>query len=260
MGEIVFFDRSWYNRAVVEPVMGFCTPAETVRFLRDTVLFEEMLINEGVRLYKFWFSVSREEQLRRVMSPRPRRSQAVESEWRRRPVAAYVGRVHRGEEGDVRGHRYEGLALGRREVGRQRRARINCMRYVLRNLEYDAAVAERVSKPNAKLIGPAKSVYAKARSGSSRRGGNCSELLRGTRPTPVDSLSRGHDGAVAIETLGRGGAVATRPVRPECPDASSGCIEGPAQFSLWGVADTTIGRKIACALQYAPVKHRRYSG
>ena len=119
MGEIIFFDRSWYNRAVVEPVMGFCTPAETVRFLRDTVLFEEMLINEGLRLYKFWFSVSREEQLRRVMSRARDGPQAVESEWRRRPVAASVGRVHRGEEGDVRGHRYEGLALGRREVGRQ---------------------------------------------------------------------------------------------------------------------------------------------
>ena len=48
--------------------MGFCTPAETVRFLRDTVMFEEMLINGGLRLFKFWFSVSREEQLRRVMS------------------------------------------------------------------------------------------------------------------------------------------------------------------------------------------------
>ena len=57
-GEIVFFDRSWYNRAVVEPVMGFCTPAETLRFLRDTVMFEEMLINEELRLFKFWFSVS----------------------------------------------------------------------------------------------------------------------------------------------------------------------------------------------------------
>ena len=54
-GEIVFFDRSWYNRAVVEPVMGFCTPAETLRFLRDTVVFEEMLINEGLHLFKFWF-------------------------------------------------------------------------------------------------------------------------------------------------------------------------------------------------------------
>ena len=67
-GEMVFFDRSWYNRAVVEPVMGFCTAAETLRFLRDTVMFEEMLINEGLHLFKFWFSVSREEQLRRVMS------------------------------------------------------------------------------------------------------------------------------------------------------------------------------------------------
>ena len=67
-GEIVFFDRSWYNRAVVEPVMGFCSPADTLRFLRDTTVFEEMLINEGLQLFKFWFSVSREEQLRRVMS------------------------------------------------------------------------------------------------------------------------------------------------------------------------------------------------
>ena len=79
-GEIVFFDRSWYNRAVVEPVMGFCTPAETVRFLRDTVLFEDMLINEDLRLFKFWFSVSQEEQLRRVMSRRPGPPQAVEAE------------------------------------------------------------------------------------------------------------------------------------------------------------------------------------
>ena len=70
-----------------------------------------------------------------------------------------------------------------------------------------------------------------------------SELLRGTRPTSVDSPSRGHDGAVVIETLGRGGAVATRAVLPECSDASSECIEGPAQLSLWGGADTTIGRK-----------------
>ena len=63
----MFFDRSWYNRGGGRAVMGFCTPAETVRFLRDTVLFEQMLINEGLRLYKFWFSVSQAEQLRRVM-------------------------------------------------------------------------------------------------------------------------------------------------------------------------------------------------
>ena len=67
-GELVFFDRSWYNRAVVEPVHGFCTPAENLCFLRDVTAFEELLVNDGFYLFKFWFSVSREEQLRRVMS------------------------------------------------------------------------------------------------------------------------------------------------------------------------------------------------
>ncbi len=161
MGEIVFFDRSWYNRAVVEPVMGFCTPAETVRFLRDTVLFEEMLINEGVRLFKFWFSVSREEQLRRVMS-RARdglkqwkvsgvdvRSLPLWDEYTEAKKVMFAAT-------DTKGSPWVVV-----KSDDKRRARINCMRYVLRSLEYDAAVAERVSKPNAKLIGPAKSVYAK---------------------------------------------------------------------------------------------------
>ena len=161
MGEIVFFDRSWYNRAVVEPVMGFCTPAETVRFLRDTVMFEEMLINEGLRLYKFWFSVSREEQLRRVMS-RARdglkqwkvsgvdvRSLPLWDEYTEAKKVMFAAT-------DTKGSPWVVV-----KSDDKRRARINCMRYVLRSLEYDPAVAERVSKPNAKLIGPAKSVYAK---------------------------------------------------------------------------------------------------
>jgi polyphosphate kinase 2 len=69
-GEIVLFDRSWYNRAGVERVMGFCTPAEYLEFLREAPEFERMLVRSGVRLYKFWFSVSREEQLRRFNSRR----------------------------------------------------------------------------------------------------------------------------------------------------------------------------------------------
>ncbi len=69
-GEIVFFDRSWYNRAGVERVMGFCTPAEYLEFLREAPEFERMLVRSGIRLYKFWFSVSREEQLRRFKSRR----------------------------------------------------------------------------------------------------------------------------------------------------------------------------------------------
>ncbi|OBI41424.1 polyphosphate kinase 2 [Mycobacterium colombiense] len=64
-GEIVLFDRSWYNRAGVEQVMGFCTPQEHALFLRQTPIFEQMLIDDGILLRKYWFSVSEAEQLRR---------------------------------------------------------------------------------------------------------------------------------------------------------------------------------------------------
>ena len=161
MGEIVFFDRSWYNRAVVEPVMGFCTPAQTVRFLRDTVLFEEMLVNEGLQLYKFWFSVSREEQLRRVMS----RTRDGLKQWK---VSGVDVRSLPLWDEYTEAKKVMFAATDTKaspwvvvKSDDKRRARINCMRYVLRSLEYDPGVAERVSKTNPKLIGPAKSVYAK---------------------------------------------------------------------------------------------------
>src|SRR6201987_6084378 len=64
-GEIVLFDRSWYNRAGIEKVMGFCTPQEHALFLRQTPIFEQMLIDDGILLRKYWFSVSETEQLRR---------------------------------------------------------------------------------------------------------------------------------------------------------------------------------------------------
>ena len=67
-GEIVLFDRSWYNRAGVERVMGFCSPQEETLFLRQTPIFEQMLIDDGIMLRKYWFSVSEDEQLRRFKS------------------------------------------------------------------------------------------------------------------------------------------------------------------------------------------------
>ena len=67
-GEIVIFDRSWYNRAGVERVMGFCTPEEHQRFLRQGPLFEQMLIEDGIILRKYWFSVSGKEQEKRFQS------------------------------------------------------------------------------------------------------------------------------------------------------------------------------------------------
>jgi polyphosphate kinase 2 len=64
-GEVVLFDRSWYNRAGVERVMGFCTPNEYLEFMRQCPEFERMLVRSGIRLFKYWFSVGREEQRRR---------------------------------------------------------------------------------------------------------------------------------------------------------------------------------------------------
>ena len=71
-GEIVLFDRSWYNRAGVEKVLGFCTPEEHRRFLRQVPIFERLLIEDGIVLLKYWFSVSDEEQERRFRSRIPR--------------------------------------------------------------------------------------------------------------------------------------------------------------------------------------------
>src|SRR5215218_3716800 len=67
-GEVVLFDRSWYNRAGVERVMGYCSPHEYVRFMQQTPIFEQMLIDDGILLRKYWFSVSDAEQLRRFHS------------------------------------------------------------------------------------------------------------------------------------------------------------------------------------------------
>src|SRR6202011_3267933 len=66
-GEIVLFDRSWYNRAGVEKVMGFCTPAEYEEFFRSVPEFEEMLVRSGIHLLKYWFSVSDAEQEARFL-------------------------------------------------------------------------------------------------------------------------------------------------------------------------------------------------
>ncbi len=81
-GEIVLFDRSWYNRAVVEPVMGFCTQSEHHAFLRQVPLLENMFIEDGIRLFKFWFSVSRAEQYCRFKS----RENDRLKQWKLSPV------------------------------------------------------------------------------------------------------------------------------------------------------------------------------
>jgi polyphosphate kinase 2 len=81
-GEIVFFDRSWYNRAVVEPVNAFCTQAEYERFMQQVPEFEHMLYEDGVDIIKFWFSISREEQAERFEA---RRNNPLK-QWKLSPI------------------------------------------------------------------------------------------------------------------------------------------------------------------------------
>lgn len=81
-GEIVFFDRSWYNRAVVEPVMGFCSKKEHQRFLQQVTEFEHMLYEDGVTMIKFWFSISKAEQEKRFEA----RRQNPLKQWKLSPV------------------------------------------------------------------------------------------------------------------------------------------------------------------------------
>ena len=81
-GELVLFDRSWYNRAIVEPVLGFCTPEEYKRFMRQAPLFEMMLVNDGIRLIKLWFSIDKSTQARRL----DRRRTDDRRRWKLSPV------------------------------------------------------------------------------------------------------------------------------------------------------------------------------
>lgn len=81
-GEICFFDRSWYNRAVVEPVMGFCTPQQYQVFMQQVPEFEHMLYEDGIEIVKFWFSISKDEQARRFEE----RRQNPLKQWKLSPV------------------------------------------------------------------------------------------------------------------------------------------------------------------------------
>jgi polyphosphate kinase len=81
-GEFVTFDRSWYNRGGVEPVMGFCTPEQHARFLRDTPDFERLIVNDGIHFFKFWLNIGQEMQLKRFHD----RRQSPLKNWKFSPI------------------------------------------------------------------------------------------------------------------------------------------------------------------------------
>ncbi|KAF5430521.1 Polyphosphate kinase 2, PPK2 family [Candidatus Methanomarinus sp.] len=151
-GEIVLFDRSWYNRAMVEPVMKFCTDEQNKRFLKDVPLFERMLAKDGIILFKFYFSVSKEEQARRfdVRKTDPLRNYKVS------PVDEMAQEMW--DQYTVK--KFQMLSETNRTLApwmiirsdKKKKARLNCIKYILNNLDYEGKVHEKKLNPDPEIV------------------------------------------------------------------------------------------------------------
>ena len=147
-GEIVLFDRSWYNRAGVERVMGFCTPQQTEEFFRDVPEFERMLVRSGIRLVKYWFSITDEEQQLRFLM----RIHDPLKQWKLSPMDLQ-SRV-----------RWEGYTKAKEEMfartnipeahwyivegNDKKRARLNCMAHLLSVIPYEDVPHQEITLPD----------------------------------------------------------------------------------------------------------------
>jgi polyphosphate kinase 2 len=158
-GEIALFDRSWYNRAGVERVMGFCSSAEYLEFMRQAPQLERMLVNDGIHLFKFWFSVSREEQARRFRS----RKKDLLKQWKLSPIdVRSFGKWDEYTEAKEAMFFYTDTADAPWTVIKsddKKRARINCMRHLLSHLDYPDKDEDIVRAPDPLIVGPANRVY-----------------------------------------------------------------------------------------------------
>jgi polyphosphate kinase 2 len=151
-GEITLFDRSWYNRAGVEKVMGFCTPEEHAQFLKQAPVFEQLLIDDGILLRKYWFSVSQAEQLRRF---RKRRNDPLR-QWKLSPMD--IEALRRWEDysraRDEMMERTDTAAspwyLVESEV--KKHARLNMMAHLLDSIPYREVERRRVSLPKKPVV------------------------------------------------------------------------------------------------------------
>jgi len=152
-GEIVLFDRSWYNRAGVERVMGFATPHEQALFLRQCPIFEQMLIDDGILLRKYWFSVSEDEQLRRFRS----RINDPMRRWKLSPMD--LESIYRWEEysrakDDMMVHTDIPVSPWFVVESRiKKNARLNMMSHLLSSIDYEEVEPEIVDLPKAPVTG-----------------------------------------------------------------------------------------------------------
>ena len=157
-GEIVLFDRSWYNRAGVEKVMGYCGDRDYLEFLRQVPQLERMLVNSGIILFKYWFSVSREEQFRRFKS----RQKDPLKQWKLSPIDL-ASLEHWDDYTRAKESMFFHTDTGDApwtviRSDDKKRGRINCMRHFLSTLEYpDKGLGEDFS-PDPLIAGPTESI------------------------------------------------------------------------------------------------------
>ena len=161
-GEIVFFDRSWYNRAGVERVMGFCSANEYLEFMRQTPEFERMIVRTGVRLFKFWFSVTRDEQLNRFNS----REVEPLKKWKLSPIdRASLDKWDDYTEAKEAMFFYTDTADAPWTIIKsndKKRARLNCMRHFLSTLPYTGKDNRVVKTPNSLIVGSGGDVIGRS--------------------------------------------------------------------------------------------------
>lgn len=158
-GEIVMFDRSWYNRAGVEKVMNFCTPAQYLEFMRQAPDLERMLVRSGIYLFKLWFSVSREEQFRRFQK---RRNDPLK-QWKLSPIdMASLDKWESYTEAKESMFFYTDTADAPWTVVKsddKKRARINAMLHVLNSLPYENKDTSVVTEPDPLIVGKTSEIY-----------------------------------------------------------------------------------------------------
>ena len=160
-GEIVLFDRSWYNRAGVERVMNFCKAEEYLEFMRQAPELERMLVRSGIIFFKLWFSVSRNEQFRRFQQ----RQEDPLKQWKLSPIdLASLDKWEAYTEAKEAMFFYTDTADAPWTVVKsdcKKRARINAMRHVLNSLNYPNKNTEVAIPPDKLIVGSASNIYEK---------------------------------------------------------------------------------------------------
>ena len=161
-GEIVLYDRSWYNRAGVERVMGFCEPNEYLEFMRQTPDVEQMLVRSGIRLYKYWFSVTQEEQRARFAS----RETDPLKQWKLSPIdKASLGKWDDYTEAKEAMFFYTDTADAPWTVIKsndKKRARLAYMRHFLASIDYPRKDVELIGTPDPLICNSANHVIHRA--------------------------------------------------------------------------------------------------